>query len=1083
MKAWIRILLAAFVMIAASGSSLAQTNSYQGLWWAAPAGSESGWGINFTHQGDVVFATWFTYDASGKQMWLAATLQQQAGAATFSGDLYAATGPSFSATPFQPNEVKQTLVGKASVAFQSATAATFSYTVGEVAQVKSIVPQVFGALPQCQLASASALSAANNHTGLWWAAPAGSESGWGMNMSHQGDIIFVTWFTYGSDHRPMFIVGTLNVQPDASFTGDLYRTSGPAFNSIPFRPAAVTATKVGTATLRFADGNSASFFYTVDGITQTKSVTQQVFRDQVTICSGVQENQFVRLSGGTYVMGDHHNFVDPAHPSDEIPLHNVTVSPFYISPLLVTNSEYVAYLNAALASGLIEVRSGVVYATGGKEILTYTTAAVPLSTIKWANGAFSVRSGREQHPATGVRWFGAAAYANWLSTRDGYTPCYNLATGACNLAANGYRLPTEAEWEYAARGGQTNPYAQFPWGNDTNADGRLANWEGSGDPWENGEFPHTTPVGFYNGSLRYKSDYAWPAAATSYQTRDGSNAFGLYDMAGNVWEWVNDWYSSSYYQYCVSNNVTVDPPGPATGDVFADHGGIAYRGLRGGTWWNGGGQQFYGYSRVSNRNPSWSLGGSPDSNADSAWLQVGFRLVRSDRGASPAGKTVGLMQNTSKAYPGYTLMSPLHSTATYLVDNAGWYVHKWTSTGEPGRSSYLLENGHMIRASAMPNVGPSTGGGEGGRIEEYDWSGKLVWAFDYYSPTYIAHHDFKVLPNGNVVVLASEKKTYAEVLAAGFNPSLLDPSIASQGFMLPDYLVEVVPTKPYGGTIVWEWHVWDHLIQDFDATKKNFGVVGNHPELIDVNGVGGGRIQQFWNHANGIDYNAELDQIMISIRGNSELVVIDHGTSTAQSAGHDGGRYGKGGDVLYRWGYAQQYDRGAASDRKLYQQHHTHWIEPGLPGAGNILIFNNGIGRGYSSVDEIVPPVGATGNYALATGAAFGPGAPTWTYVGSPTSSFYSAEISGAQRLPNGNTLITEGVKGNLFEVTAAGEKVWQYINPVTTVPLAQGSAIPADPNRADQYMNAVFRVTRYGPDFAGLQGKDLTPIGPIETY
>jgi len=798
-------------------------------------------------------------------------------------------------------------------------------------------------------------------------------------------------------------------------------------------------------------------------------------------------SQFVRIPGGSYVMGDHFNFVDPDHPSDEIPLHTVTISPFYMSTTLVSNREYADYLNAAMKSGLIEVRSGSVYAVGGTEVFFYTTTAVPLSTISWTNNAFVVRSGRELHPVTGVRWFGAAAYANWLSARDGYTPCYDLSTGSCDLAKNGYRLPTEAEWEYAARGGQTNPYYQFPWGNDTNADGALANWQGSGDPWENGDYPHTTPVGFYNGSLRNKSDYNWPAAATSYQTRNGSNAFGLYDMAGNVWQWVNDWYSSTYYQYCVNNNIIADPPGPASGDVFADHGGMAYRGLRGGTWWNGGGQQFYGYSRVSNRDPSWSLGGSPDKNPDSAWLQVGFRLVRPDKVSSSTysstTNTVGLIQKTGKEFAGYTLLSPIHSTATYLLDNLGQYVRKWTSTGEPGRSSYLLENGHMIRASAMQHVGPSTGGGEGGRIEEYDWDGALVWAFDYYSPTYIAHHDFKVLPNGNVLILASEKKSYAEVIEAGFNPALLDPSISTQGYMLPDYLIEVQPTKPYGGTIVWEWHIWDHMIQDFDASKSNYGVVANHPELIDVNGVGGGKVQQFWNHANGIDYNASLDQIMISIRGNSELFVIDHGTTSLQSSSHAGGRYNRGGDILYRWGYAQQYDRGTGADRKLYQQHHTHWIEPGLPGAGNILIFNNGIGRGYSTVDEIVPPVDSAGNYSITAGAAFGPSAPTWTYVGSPPSSFYSAEISGAQRLPNGNTLITEGIKGNLFEVTAAGEMVWRYINPVTTSALAQGSTIPADPNRTDQFMNAVFRVTRYGTDYPGLQGKDLTPIGTIETY
>ena len=432
-------------------------------------------------------------------------------------------------------------------------------------------------------------------------------------------------------------------------------------------------------------------------------------------------------------------------------------------------------------------------------------------------------------------------------------------------------------------------------------------------------------------------------------------------------------------------------------------------------------------------------------------------------------------------------MSPMHSTNTYLLNNAGQVVHKWGNTGEPGRSSYLSENGHLFRSCAIMGGGPSTGGGEGGRIEEKDWLGNLVWALDYYGPDYAQHHDFTILPSGNVLLLVVKKKSYAEVIAAGFNPSQLQPSIAADGYMLPDGLVEVQPTRPYGGTIVWEWNLWDHMIQDYDASKSNYYGVGGvalHPELLDVNGAGaGGIIQQFWNHVNGIDYNASLDQIMLSVRNNSELFVIDHQLTTAQAAGHTDGRYGKGGDILYRWGYAAQYDHGAGSPQMLYQQHHTHWIEPGLPGAGNVLIFNNGIGRNYSSVDEIAPPVDGFGSYNIAAGSAYGPTALTWTYTNSPATNFYSAEISGAQRLPNGNTLICEGVKGQLFEVTSNGVTVWRYICPETTAPLAQGSDIPTDSGHADQYMNAVFRVTRYSTNYAGLSGKDLTPRGTIETY
>jgi hypothetical protein len=147
----------------------------------------------------------------------------------------------------------------------------------------------------------------------------------------------------------------------------------------------------------------------------------------------------VRIPGGSFIMGDHFGFVDEKHPTDELPLHQVSISPFYMAPTLVTCRQYCDYLNAALTLGLIEVRAGFVYGAGGTNIYRDTTTATAYSTIQWSGSLFTVRTGRELHPITGIRWFGAIAYCNGLSTRDGYAPCYDLATGACDMSANGYR--------------------------------------------------------------------------------------------------------------------------------------------------------------------------------------------------------------------------------------------------------------------------------------------------------------------------------------------------------------------------------------------------------------------------------------------------------------------------------------------------------------------------------------------------------------------------------------------------------------------------------------------------------------------
>ncbi len=449
-----------------------------------------------------------------------------------------------------------------------------------------------------------------------------------------------------------------------------------------------------------------------------------------------------------------------------------------------------------------------------------------------------------------------------------------------------------------------------------------------------------------------------------------------------------------------------------------------------------------------------------------------------------SARTVGLMLNDSRAFDGYLLFAPKQNTMTYLINNEGRILKQWTASKyPPGQSVYLLENGHLLRA-CMTKGKLSAGGGEGGRVEEYDWDGNLVWELDFSTDTYMQHHDIRMLPNGNLLMLVVEKKTYAEVLAAGFNPGKLHPDVQQRDLMLPDYVVEIQPTRPVGGKVVWEWHVWDHLIQDYDSTKANFGSVKDHPELIDAAGDGK-NLPVFWNHMNSIDYNPELDQIAMSVRGNSEVWILDHGTTTAEAKGHTGGRRGKGGDLLYRWGNPLTYRAGTASDQRYFQQHDVEWVRPGYPGAGNLTCYNNGLGRGnYSTVDEFTPAMNANGTYPVAAGSVFAPKDFTWTYRGTTANPMYSENISGAHRLPDGHTIICSGATGEFIEVTMGGDIVWKYICPVDqNGPIKQGSLPPADPARAGETMNSVFRVYKYAPSYAAFAGRTLTPGPYIELY
>lgn len=430
-------------------------------------------------------------------------------------------------------------------------------------------------------------------------------------------------------------------------------------------------------------------------------------------------------------------------------------------------------------------------------------------------------------------------------------------------------------------------------------------------------------------------------------------------------------------------------------------------------------------------------------------------------------QTLGLLRNGPGSFDGYTLFAPISYDKAYLIDNEGHLVHSWDCGFSPGQSCYLLENGNLLYTARAGYTNPVFGGGgEGGRIREFNWEGELLWDFVFSDSSHLQHHDIELLPSGNILVIAWEYKSFSDCISAG-----RDPSTLSDGELWPDMIIEVEPIYPDSGRIVWEWHAWDHLIQDFDSTKPNYGNVSENPGKIDLNYIPGpisGNAD--WLHINAVDYNPVLDQIILSNHNFSELWIIDHGTTTLEAAD-------SAGDLLYRWGNPATYGRGGSFDQQLFAQHDAQWIVSELPGAGDILVFSNGRNNPpplrHSEIVQITPPVDDFGVYSIVPDSAYAPISPFWTFSATPETSWFAQNISGCQRLPNGNTLICSGPQGWFFEVTEDGTIVWEYINPVNNIgPQIQGSIIER---------NEVFRCYRYAADYPGLVGRDLTPGEVIE--
>lgn len=474
----------------------------------------------------------------------------------------------------------------------------------------------------------------------------------------------------------------------------------------------------------------------------------------------------------------------------------------------------------------------------------------------------------------------------------------------------------------------------------------------------------------------------------------------------------------------------------------------------------------------------------------------------------------GLRTNESGAFQGYTLFAPLLSGTTFLVDMKGEVVHKWVSNSAP-MSVELLADGRLLRMERIDDNPVFFGGGIGGRIQEVDRDGNVLWEFVLSNEKQCMHHDIERLPSGNLLAIAWEFVSRDDAIALGRDPDQTD----GRG-LWPDCLVEIKPTRPSGGEIVWEWHAKDHLVQDRDAKKPNYGPIADHAGRFDINymppehkpanadekkkedeklaklkglGYAGGDAGEKdeeapntprlkwagdWMHTNGVHYEPSSNLVLFSSPRFSEIFVIDHSTTTAEARTEKGGHFGKGGALLYRYGNPKNYGAGTEADRRLFEQHDPEWIPAGFPGAGHVTVFNNGAGRPekeYSSIDEIVLPFDAKSGFTRDAKKPFGPNAPAWTYT--DPEHFFSFFISGCQRLSNGNTFICSGQQGRFFEVTRDGKIVWEYLNPYGgEIPASFGKAAPKGdpPPKVDPI--AVFRATRLAPDHPGLAALGIGP-------
>jgi len=409
--------------------------------------------------------------------------------------------------------------------------------------------------------------------------------------------------------------------------------------------------------------------------------------------------------------------------------------------------------------------------------------------------------------------------------------------------------------------------------------------------------------------------------------------------------------------------------------------------------------------------------------------------------------TIGLLEyDLNRVSDGYLLFCPYLSSDFYLINNCGEKINTWQiNLSSSLKMGYLDDEGNLLIQNNT-------------KIRKFDWFGNLIWEFRSQDYNIASHHDFEIMPNGNILTIANERIEYDEAIAMGFLPENIP-----NGFTMIDGLYEFKHLSDNNFELVWKWNFKDHVVQDRDEDLDTYGDVTSSPRKLDLNfNIAFDNFD--WLHCNGVDYNETLDQVIVSSRNTSEIYIIDHSTSIEEAASSTGGTQGFGGDFLWRWG----------KDPKLRAQHDPNWIPNAHPNGGFISVYNNfeeNQIEPYSSVKIIDPSLDSDGNYQLDSLNQFLP-QEAYNTISGEDLEIFSPFMSGTDSQSNGNFIVCEGTSGTFYELTSEGELIWKYQNPISNVLIPQFIP-PSD--------NLTFNIKKYPPDFPGFQGKDLTPNGLIE--